>query len=61
MNERRGVVLSDGRTGKIVRVDTVFPSNDTTVSVWTETPTGLDVAKVKLDEVLCPPDLAQIR
>ena len=35
MNERRMVQLSDGRVGKIVRVDTLFPDNATTVTVWT--------------------------
>ena len=36
MNERRMVRLSDGRVGKIVRVDTLFPSNATIVTVWTD-------------------------
>ena len=36
MNERRMVRLSDGRVGKIVRVDTLFPGNATTVTVWTD-------------------------
>lgn len=36
MNERRMVRLSDGRVGKIVRVDTLFPDNFTTVSIWTD-------------------------
>jgi hypothetical protein len=36
MNERRLVRLSDGRIGKIVRVDTLFPGNSTTVTVWTD-------------------------
>jgi hypothetical protein len=35
MNERRTVQLADGRTGKVVRVDTTFPGNTTTVLVWT--------------------------
>ena len=35
MNERRMVRLSDGRIGKIVRVDTTFPDNATIVSIWT--------------------------
>ena len=30
------VRLSDGRIGKIVRVDTLFPDNATTVTVWTD-------------------------
>jgi hypothetical protein len=50
MNDRRRVVLADGRTGKIVRVDTVFPANDTTVTVWTDSSPG--VAKVRLGDVV---------
>ena len=29
------VRLSDGRIGKVVRVDTLFPDNATIVTVWT--------------------------
>jgi hypothetical protein len=36
MNERRMVRLADGRVGKIVRVDTLFPDNATIVSIWTD-------------------------
>jgi len=36
MNERRMVRLSDGRIGKIVRVDTLFPDNATIVTIWTD-------------------------
>jgi hypothetical protein len=36
MNERRMVQLADGRVGKVVRVDTTFPDNATTVTVWTK-------------------------
>jgi hypothetical protein len=34
MNERRAIVLLDGRIGKISRVDTFFPKNETIVTVW---------------------------
>lgn len=51
MNDRRRITLSDGRTGKIVRVDTLFPSNDTTVTVWTDA-LSPGVTKVRLDDVL---------
>jgi hypothetical protein len=37
-----------------VRVDTFFPDNDTTVSVWTETKGRPGVAKVMLGEVVGP-------
>jgi hypothetical protein len=47
MNERRPVVLADGRTGKIMRVDTWFPDNDTKVTVWTADGNGPGVAKVE--------------
>lgn len=52
MNEHRWVVLLDGRTGKIVRVDTTFPSNDTTVTVWTTAGQTPSVTKVRLEEVV---------
>lgn len=51
MNERRSVRLVDGRIGKVVRVDTLFPDNSTTVSVWTSS-AGPGVAKVSLSEVI---------
>lgn len=54
MNDRARVVLSDGRIGNIVRVDTMFPANDTIVTVWTETPSGPGVAKVHLGDVVGP-------
>jgi hypothetical protein len=34
MNERRAIVLADGRIGKIARVDPFFPKNETVVTVW---------------------------
>ena len=46
MNERRLVLLADGRTGKIMRVDTVFPGNDTQLTVWTADTSGPGPAKV---------------
>ena len=51
MNERRLVQLADGRTGKIMRVDTWFPDNDTKVTVWTADPTGPGLAKVERVEL----------
>lgn len=47
MNERRPVVLADGRTAKIMRVDTWFPDNDTKVTVWTANGAAPGVAKVE--------------
>ena len=35
MTDRRRVLLDDGRVGKIVRVDTTYPSGGTLVSIWT--------------------------
>ncbi len=64
MNERRMVRLSDGRVGKIVRVDTMFPANATTVTVWTNTneahgpvsasgpDSGPGVSKVSLTDIV---------
>lgn len=59
MDRRGRVELADGRVGKIVRVDTVFPGNDTIVTVWTDSPSGPNVAKVPLGQVLRP--LAQAK
>jgi hypothetical protein len=51
MNERRAVRLADGRVGKIVRIDTLFPDNSTTVSVWTDSRSP-GVAKVSIADVV---------
>ena len=47
MNERRQVLLADGRTGKIIRVDTTFPENDTQLTVWTADSSGPGPSKVE--------------
>jgi hypothetical protein len=52
MNQRLHVRLADGRVGKIVRVDTTFPANDTLVTLWTDSGEGPGVTKVKLEEVV---------
>ena len=64
MNERRMVQLADGRVGKVVRVDTTFPDNATTVTVWTtsndaytpvstsDRPSGPGISKVSLSDVV---------
>jgi hypothetical protein len=54
MTERRWVKLDDGRTGRIVRVDTTFPAGATTVSVWTNDFPGPSVAKVDATRVVGP-------
>jgi hypothetical protein len=51
MNERRSVQLLDGRVGKVVRVDTLFPSNATTVTVWTDSKSP-GIAKVALSDIV---------
>ncbi|HEY3256029.1 MAG TPA: hypothetical protein VGJ91_18850 [Polyangiaceae bacterium] len=51
MNERKLVRLADGRTGKIIRVDTLFPDNDTQVTVWTADNAGPGLAKVERFEL----------
>jgi hypothetical protein len=50
MANRLKVQLDDGRAARIVRVDTVFPTNETTVTVWTAA--GPSVAKVKLTSIV---------
>lgn len=59
MTERRAVQLADGRVGRVVRVDTWYPDNATTVTVWTDlTDPGVPdstrpgVAKVPLAEIV---------
>ena len=52
MTDRRKVLLNDGRTGRIVRVDTSYPNGKTTVSIWTEA--GPGVAKVDIGSVVGP-------
>ena len=59
MTDRLRVELDDGRLARIVRVDTEFPANQTTVSVWTDTPKGPSLTKVDLDRNVGPaPDTA---
>jgi hypothetical protein len=50
--DRSWIRLDDGRTGKIVRVDTEFPTTTTVVSVWTETPRGPGLARVDIRAVV---------
>lgn len=59
MTERRAVQLADGRVARVVRIDTVYPDNATTVTVWTDlTDPGVPestrpgVAKVALSEII---------
>ena len=52
MTERRKVLLDDGRTGRIVRVDKTYPQCSTTVSVWTDGADGPTVAKVDVGRVV---------
>ena len=54
MTDRRRVLLDDGRTGRIVRVDTVFPKGSTIVTVWTDNAQGPGVTKVDLAAVVGP-------
>lgn len=59
MTERRPVQLADGRVARVVRIDTLFPANSTTVTVWTDLSdpgvpdsTRPGVAKVPLSEIV---------
>jgi len=54
MASRKPVLLSDGRTGLITRVDTSFPEEETTVHVWTTEGPGL--AKVDAKTVVQAPE-----
>jgi len=54
MRDRRSVLLDDGRTGTIMRVDTAFPGRQITISVWTQCPTGPCIAKVDAGDVVGP-------
>jgi hypothetical protein len=58
LQDQRSVVrLSDGRVGKIVRVDTTFPGNRTEVSVYTTREgEGPGIAKVGLEVLSAMPD-----
>ena len=47
MASRKPVMLSDGRTGVITRVDTSFPEQETTVHVWTAEGPGLAKVNAK--------------
>ncbi|HEY6724328.1 MAG TPA: hypothetical protein VI197_09855 [Polyangiaceae bacterium] len=52
MTDRRRVALDDGRLARILRIDTEFPANQSTVSVWTDTPKGPSVTKVDLTRIV---------
>ena len=51
MASRKHVMLPDGRTGVITRVDTSFPEEETTVQVWVKTAEGPGLAKVNAKTV----------
>lgn len=50
------VRLEDGRVGKIVRVDTTFPANETEVTVYTQDAHGPGIAKVSLADLSAVPE-----
>lgn len=59
LQEKRKLVrLSDGRTGKIVRVDTFFPGNRTQVSVYVETEDGPGEFTYGLEELFVDESLS---
>jgi hypothetical protein len=47
MTDRARVRLEDGRTGRIVRIQTDFPRGSTTLTIWL----GADIVDAKLSEV----------
>ncbi len=56
MASRKPVMLSDGRTGVITRVDTSFPEEDTTVEVWVKAADGPGLAKVNAKTITQVPE-----
>lgn len=52
MTARRRVLLDDGTTGRILRLDTAFPSRLTTVSLWADGLEGPRMAKVDSRSVI---------
>lgn len=52
MTTRRRVLLDDGSTGKILRLDTAYPGPRTMVWVWRETLEGPREAKVDIHRVI---------
>lgn len=54
MAMRRPVVLSDGRRGVIMRVDTSYPEQETTVLLWMTPEAGPELVKVRADSVVGP-------
>jgi hypothetical protein len=52
MASRKPVMLSDGRTGVITRVDTSFPQEETTVEVWVKAADGPGLAKVNAKSIV---------
>ena len=46
MTARRRVLLDDGTTAQILRMDTAFPGRHTTVFLWAEAADGPRLAKV---------------
>ena len=52
MTRRRRVLLDDGTTGKILRLDTAYPGPCTVVLVWRDTLEGPREAKVDIRRVV---------
>jgi hypothetical protein len=52
MDDRLTVLLAGGRTGKIVRIDTVFPGNATSITVWLYGDEEPRVVKVPLSAIV---------
>lgn len=52
MAEGRRVLLGDGRTGRIVRIDTSYPLGETRVSVWVGNLQPSGIAEVTADDVV---------
>lgn len=59
MTDHRKVLLNDGRSGKIVRIETDLPRGKTTVSVWNDE--GPGIAKVDIGAVVGPAPLSLLK
>ncbi len=54
MTRRRRVLLDDGTTARIIRLDTRFPSQQTIALLWHEADEGPGMAKVDVSRIVGP-------
>ena len=56
MTHRRRVLLDDGTTAQIIRLETSFPSRQTTALLWTDAADGPGIARVDAGRIVGPAD-----